>query len=122
MSILAGVKSKARRAIHRIHGWPCQYTAPDGAVFPSTEQLSAGLTLTVRFGTKLRQFSPETDAVTIIEGVERVTFLQDQLDALAMSPQGAGRLSIPDLGFDLFLDQPMDPDGPLQTYWTVTRT
>lgn len=121
MSVLAGIKSKARRAIHRIHGWPCTYTAPDGAVFPSAAQAEAGLVLTVRFATKLQQFTPETDAVTIIEGVERVTFLQDQLDALALAPAGAGRLTVPDLGFDLLLDQEMDPDGPLQTYWTVTR-
>lgn len=121
MSVLSSIKSKARRAIHRVHGWPCTYTAPDGAVFPSAAQASAGLTLTVRFGTKLKQFSPETDAVTIIEGVERVTFLQDQLDALSLVPDSAGVLTVPDLGFNLMLDQEMDPDGPLQTYWTVTR-
>lgn len=115
------VKRRARSVVHKTFGEPCTYTAPGGAVSPSEEQAAAGLALTVRFATKLKQFTPETDAITIIEGVERVVFNQDQLDALELVPVSAARLDIPGLELALVLDQEMDPDGPLNRYWTVTR-
>lgn len=115
------VKRRARTAVHKTFGEPCTYTAPGGVVSPSEEQAAAGLTLTVRFATKLKEFTPETDAITIIEGVERVIFNQDQLDALELEPVNAAVLDIPGLELSLVLDQPMDPDGPLNRYWTVTR-
>lgn len=118
---ISDIKRRARQAIHGTFGEPCTYTAPDGAVFPSAEQSAAGLSLTVRFGSKLRVFSPETDAATILEHVERVIFNQDQLDALDLVPDHAGQLVIPGYELVLDLDQEMDPDGPLNRYWTVTR-
>lgn len=118
---LSDIKRRARTQLHSRFGEPCTYTAPDGAVVPSAEQIAAGLGLSVRFATKLKQFEPETDAVTIIEGVERVIFNQDQLDALGLVPDHAGQLFIPGFELTLDLDQEMDRDGPLNRYWTVTR-
>lgn len=121
MSSISDIKRRARSQLHSKFGEPCTYTAPNGAVFPSAEQAEAGLTLAVRFATKLKVFQPEADAVSILEGVERVIFNQDQLDALGLVPAHAGRIDAPGYELQLDLDQQMDPDGPLNRYWTVTR-
>lgn len=118
---LSGLKRKARTALQKRFGEPCVYTAPDGTVTPSAEQSAGGLVLTARFGTRLRQFTPESEAVTILEGIERVTLNQDELDALELVPEHAGQLFFAGLELTLDLDQQMDPDGPLNRYWTVTR-
>lgn len=121
MSSISDIKRKARGQLHKRFGEPCTYTAPDGAVFPSAEQIAEGLTLSVRFATKLKTFQPETDGVMLLEGVERVIFNQDQLDALALTPEHGGRIEAPGYELSLDLDQQMDPDGPVNRYWTVTR-
>jgi hypothetical protein len=118
---ISDIKSKARRAIHRVHGEPCTYTAPGGAAIPSAEQIADGLTLTARFATKLKTFTPESDAMMILEGVERVIFNQEQLDALGLTPENAAVLDFPGFGITLHLDQEMDIDGPIDRPWTVTR-
>lgn len=118
---ISDIKREARRQLHGVFGEPCTYTDRDGTVFPSAEQSAAGLPLTVRFGSKLRVFSPEAEAATILESVERVIFNQDQLDALALVPSHAGRIVAPGYELTLDLDQEMDPDGPVNRYWTVTR-
>lgn len=118
---LSALKRKARSKLHKQFGEPCVYTAPDGTVTPSAEQLAEGLALHARSANRLRQFTPESEAVTILEGVERVIFNQDELDALGLVPEHAGRLVLPDLELTFDLDQQMDPDGPLNRYWTVTR-
>ena len=118
---IADIKRKARTDLHRKLGEPCTYTAPDGAVFPSVAQAEAGLALTVRFATKLKAFTPETDALTILEGVERLIFNQDELTALSLVLDHAGQVAVPEFELVLDLDQEMDPDGPLNRYWTVTR-
>lgn len=118
---LSGLKRKARSKLHQRFGEPCVYTAPDGTVTPSVEQSAEGLVLHARFATRLRQFTPESEAVTILEGVERVIFNQDELDALELVPMHAGQLHFAGLELTLDLDQEMDPDGPLNRYWTVTR-
>jgi len=121
MSSISDIKRRARQQLHKRFGEPCTYTAPDGAVFPSEEQTEAGLVLSIRFATKLKTFQPDTDSVMLIEGVERVIFNQDQLDALALTPEHAGRVDAPGYELSLDLDQEMDPDGPINRYWTVTR-
>lgn len=118
---ISDIKRKARQAIHGKFGEPCTYTAPGGAVFPSPEELAVGRTLTVRFATKLRTFQPESDALTILEGVERVIFNQQELDALELTPEHGGRIVAPGYELELDLDQPLDSDGPINRYWTVTR-
>lgn len=118
---ISDIKRKARTQLHLKFGEPCTYTSPDGVVFPSVEQTAAGLSLSVRFGTKLKTFEPEAEAVTIIENVERVIFSQDELDALELEPENAGQLDISGLELVLDLDQQMQPDGPLNRYWTITR-
>lgn len=118
---LSGLKRKARAKLHQHFGEPCVYTAPDGTVTPSAEQSAEGLVLHARFATRLRPFTPESEAITILEGVERVIFNQDELDVFGLVPEHAGQLVFPDYELTVDLDQEMDPDGPLNRYWTVTR-
>lgn len=118
---LSGLKRKARMKLHQRFGEPCVYTAPDGTVTPSAEQSAEGLVLHARFATRQRAFTPESEAVTILEGIERVIFNQPELDGLGLAPVHAGQLHFPDLELTLDLDQEMDPDGPINRYWTVTR-
>ena len=93
---LAEIKADARRAIHEEFGVPVTYTDLDGTVTPSAEQLAGGLVLTARFSTKARILAPDSDAVTIMENVERLIFNSEQLDALALELEQGGRLFLTD--------------------------
>lgn len=118
---IAAEKVRARLAIHARMAEPCFYSDAGTPTTPSAEQLADGLTLTVRFATKTKMFSPEGDGLSIMENVERLIFIQPQLDALGITLDHAGVVEIPGFGITLQLDQPLDPDGPLQVYWTVVR-
>lgn len=118
---LSDIKARSRRALHQIHGEPCIYTAVDGTVYPTTAQAQAGLTLTARFATKIKASTPENDGMTLLEGVERLLFSQDQLDSLGLVLENAATVDFPGFGLTFALDQEMDPDGPVTRYWTVTR-
>lgn len=120
MSAIAEIKNEARAAIHDRGAVACIYS--DGTTdYPTAEQVEAGLELTVRFATKTKVVSPESDGLSIMEAIERVIFAQPQLDALALEPDHNGVLTLPEYGISLQLDQPLDPDGPFNVYWTVVR-
>jgi len=115
------IKLDARNALHAEMSEPCIYTDRATPVTPSAEQLAEGLSLSVRFKTKLKLASAESDAVSILEGVESLIFNQPQLDALNLELEHNGVIEIPGYGITFILDQQMDPDGPVNVYWTVTR-
>jgi len=120
---MSDIKAAQRQALHALAGEPCLYR-PDRSepAIPSAEQSAGGLVLTVRFKTKQRVANSEYDGVSILEGVESLIFQDAQLAALAIELTSGDRIEIPgyDLAFEL--DQPLDRDGPMNVYWTVTRT
>lgn len=118
---MSDIKRAARAAIHGALAEPCTYQDADTPVTPSAEQSAEGLTLSARFATKLKTASAETDAVSILEGIERLTFNTDELEALGLELRHGGIIDFPGYGLAFELDQEMDPDGPLQVYWTVVR-
>ena len=118
---LSDIKAKTRRATHKVHGEPCVYTAPGMTTYPTAEQAAAGLVLNVRFATRIKASTPENDGLTLLEGVERLIFLQDELDLLGLELESTGTVNLPGFELSFVLDQEMDPDGPLTRYWTVTR-
>lgn len=117
---LSADKTEARLAIHERMGEPCSYS--DGIdTFPTLEQIAAGLELTVRFHTKSKVSMSESDSMSLMENIEKIIFMQPQLDALGLTPDSGGVLTFPGYGLSVTLDSELDPDGPLQTYWTVIR-
>lgn len=120
---MAEIKANQRRALHARMGEPCLYR-PDRSepAIPSAEQSAGGLVLTVRFKTKQRVANSDYDGVSILEGVESLIFQDAQLAALAIELTSGDRIEIPGYNLAFELDQPLDPDGPLNVYWTVTRT
>ena len=117
---LSADKTEARLAIHERMSEPCSYT--DGIdTYPSAEQIALGLELTARFHTKSKVSMSESDSMSLMENIEKIIFIQPQLDALGLTLDSGGILTFPGYGLSVALDSELDPDGPLQTYWTVTR-
>lgn len=119
---MSDIKRSARRALHSLAAEPCRYVPDDAPYSPSAEQLAEGLTLTVRFKSKARAMQAESDAVMILENVESLIFQADQLQALGLTLESGALVQVPGYEITFQLDQPMDPDGPLNVYWTVTRS
>lgn len=118
---LSDIKREARLAIHNEMAEPCLYSDGINPTVPTPEQTDAGLELTVRWHLKAKVLSSESDGLSIMENIEKVVFIQDQLDALEFEPEGGCTLYFPGYDASVTLDQQLDPDGPVQRYWTVTR-
>ncbi len=120
--MLSELKTQAREALHGALSEPASYLAPGvGAeAVPTAEQLEAGLSLTVRWHNKLRIVGERSsDDAGIIEGINRLVFNSDQLDALELAMAPRGVISIPGLDKTLRLDYREEGDGPLNVYWSV---
>jgi len=117
---MSDLKKQARGSIHALAAEPCIYQDRDNTI-PSAEQSAEGLSLSVRFKSKLRVASAESDGLSILENTESLIFNRDQLTALALELEHGALISIPGYGIAFQLDQEMDPDGPLNVYWTVVR-
>lgn len=118
---MSQIKSDARTAIHENLAEPCIYTDRDAPAIPSVEQSAGGLSLSARFKSKLKIGNAESDGVSILEGVESLIFFQPQIDALGFELESGAVVAFPGYGISFRLDQELEPDGPLQRYWTVTR-
>jgi hypothetical protein len=118
---MSDIKIAARNSLHARLAEPCTYEDRATPVTPSVEQSAEGLILTVRFAMKTRIASAESDAVSIMENIERLIFNQPQLDALGLELDVGGVVSVPGYEINFILDQPIDPDGPINVYWTVVR-
>jgi hypothetical protein len=118
---MSAIKANAREKLHAALAEPCTYRDRATPLTPSVEQSAGGLALTVRFGTKAKVTSPESDGLSIMENIEKLIFNQPQLTALGLELDSGGEVDIPGYGITLQLDQPLDPDGPVNVYWTVVR-
>ena len=118
---MSDIKRTARTSLHGTMAEPCRYIDDVNAPVPSAEQLAEGLSLSARFKSKLKVASAESDGVSILEGIESLIFNQTQLDALGLSLESGAMIDFPGYGLVFRLDQEMDPDGPLNRYWTVVR-
>jgi hypothetical protein len=117
---LVEIKARTRRALHAQMGVPVTVFDLDEIAYPSAAQVAEGLTLAARFSTRARVISPDNDAMSIMENIEKLIFNSEELAALGLELEQAQRVMTP-YGFDVRLDQQLDPDGPLNVYWTVTR-
>jgi hypothetical protein len=124
MGGLSALKMQARAALHGAMAEPAIYTAPGagGAVYPTPEQTDAGLSLTVRWHNKMRiQGERDSSDVGILEGINRLVFNTDELEALGLTMVRLGIVDIPGYGKRFRLDQHEEPDGPLNDYWSVVE-
>lgn len=118
---MSDIKRAARTAIHQEMSETCRYLDADNAPVPSPEQSAEGLSLSIRFKSKLKVASAESDALSILENVESLIFNQPQLDALALELESGALIDVAGYGIVFRLDQRLDDDGPFNRYWTVTR-
>lgn len=118
---MSDIKRSARTTLHASAAEPCRYIDDTNPPVPSADQLAEGLVLSARFKSKMRAAQGEQDALTILENVESLIFNSDQLTALAIELEGGALVEFPGYGITFRLDQQMDPDGPLNVYWTVVR-
>lgn len=117
---LSAEKKDARLRLHARMAEPCTYTDENGLV-PNAQHEAAGLTLAARFHTKAKVNLGDSDGLTVMEPIEKLIFNRSELIALGLTPEGGARIHFPGYGLTVILDQELDPDGPENVYWTVTR-
>jgi hypothetical protein len=118
---MSEIKREARLAMHAEMAEPCTYEDRGTPITPTVEQSAVGLSLSVRYKTKLKAASAEADGVSILENIESIIFSSEQLTALGLEPVHGAIITLPGYGLAFELDQPMDSDGPINVYWTVVR-
>lgn len=118
---MSAIKRSSRSAIHQEASEPCRYIDADNAPVPSPEQSAEGLSLSIRFKSKLKVGSAESDGLSILENVESLIFNQAQLDALGLVLESGALIDVAGYEIVFRLDQRLDGDGPLNVYWTVVR-
>lgn len=117
---LSAIKKTARLAIQGRMGEPCSYSDGDASV-PTLEQQAEGLKLTARFHSKTKVNLGDNDGLTVMEPIEKLVFNETELVALGLTLAHGGIINFPGYGLSVILDQQLDPDGPENQYWTVTR-
>lgn len=117
---LSAIKTNTRLAIQARMGEPCSYTDEDGTV-PTADQIAEGLVFTARFHTKSKVNLGDSDGLTVMEPIEKLIFNQTQLTALGLELRQGAEITFPGYEIIVVLDSPLDPDGPENVYWTVTR-
>lgn len=116
---LSALKTQAREALHGAMAEPASYTF-GGVVYPTAEQLDAGLSLTVRWHTKMKIVGErDSSDVGLLEGVNRLVFNTEELAALGLTLTRLGIVDIPGYNKRLRLDVHEDSDGPVNDYWSV---
>lgn len=132
---LIDIKARARRAIHRKLAVPVtsfkDEEHPDGLAFGD---LVSPPTLTVRYHNKLaRDGNLDGDYAEIIDGIDRLIFLDENIAAVSAAlveageaplvlSRGAEVLIQPYQGLRFTLDTQEPPDGPLEIAWVVARS
>lgn len=118
---LSAIKTESRLALHDAMGEPCTYSNGSDPTVPTLEHIAAGLAFTSRFQTKAKMTMGDNDGLTLMEPIEKLIFNQTQLTALGLTLESGADVSFPGYGITVTLDQELDPDGPENVYWTVTR-
>ena len=118
---LSEIKRNTRLAIQARMGEPCIYSNGADPSVPTLEHTAAGLALTARFHTKNKVNLGDNDGLTVMEPIEKLVFSQSELTALGLELEYDAVIHFPGYGLSVRLDQQLDPDGPENRYWTVTR-
>jgi len=118
---LSAIKRDARLGIHDRMAEPCSYSNGVDPSVPTLEQQAAGLGLKARFHTKSKVNLGDNDGLAVMEPIERLIFSRTELDVLALELRGGAEITFPGYAVTVTLDQELDPDGPENVYWTVTR-
>jgi hypothetical protein len=116
---LSEIKTQARDALHGAMAESASYSF-GGVTYPTDAQIAAGLSLTVRWHNKMRIAGERTsDDAGILEGINRLIFNTENLAALGLTLDRLGTVVIPGYSKSFRLDYEEEPDGPLNTYWSV---
>lgn len=118
---LSAIKTDTRLALHERMGEPCTYTDGAEPTVPTVEQQAAGLVLKARFQTKAKVSLGDSDGLTVMEPIEKLIFNETELATLGLVLEQGAEIHFPGYGLSVILDSPLDPDGPENVYWTVTR-
>ncbi|QJI52237.1 hypothetical protein [Cronobacter phage JC01] len=118
MSRIAEVKAKARRAVHSAFRLDATY---------QDASLDAAVPVTVRWHNRIviQGDYDSSGYANIIDGIERIIFNREELDALGIDPRSGGVLVITEPGFDnavLYLDAREPMVGPIEEKWWVKRS
>lgn len=109
----AQYKRQARRALHGIMAVPAFYQ----------DSLTASTPVTVRWHNKLVTNGASQDGfdAQIIEGVNRLVFLESEIALAGITLRRGGLVTVIDYDDILFkLDTQAPQDGPENIYWNVT--
>lgn len=118
---LSAIKQQVRLGIHARMAEPCSYSNGVDPTVPTLEHQAAGLTLSARFHSRTKVNAGDNDGMVVMEPIEKVVFNLSELDALGLVLEGGAEVHFPGYNLTLVLDQPLDPDGPENVYWTATR-
>lgn len=118
---LSAIKADTRLALHNRMGEPCVYSDGENPSVPTLEHQAVGLELKARFHTKAKVHTGDSDGLSFMEPIEKLIFNQSELTALALELEQGATITFPGYGLAVVLDSPLDPDGPENVYWTVTR-
>lgn len=112
------LKAEVRNIVHDVMASNCEYVAP---VSPTPAAVSLG----VRFHTKIQKFGDLTDTgyAEFIEGVTRLVFNREELDAKTVSLKENGFVTLTHpqwrgAKFRLVTKEPYE--GPVEEVWHVT--
>jgi hypothetical protein len=118
-SPLAAIKEASRRSNHEALGVAILWS--DGVLTLPAGGADRDV-LSARWGNKIvSQGDLGGDYAEILEGLDRIIFQDEQLDALGIQLARGDTIEFPEYGITFELDQPQPRDGPLNVYWSVTR-
>lgn len=117
---LVEIKAQSRASNHAFFAVAVLWS-DDGGVTWSPPEADKEV-FSARLHNKLvRQGDQGGDYMDIIEGIERLVFNAEQLDALDITLSRGDLIQFPGYGITVELDQHEQDDGPLNRYWHVTR-
>jgi len=110
---LVDIKTRSRRLTHSRMAVPVVYTAEDAD--------DSVLGITARWHNRKGFAGLGNDTADIFEGVERLVFNAEQLEELGVVLERNAVVEFPGYGSSFRLDIEEETDGPVLSYWTVSR-
>ena len=119
MASWADIRTSARRQVHETFAVPVLYYRGNSKVPFATPVESP---LTARLHNKVQVASEAVGGgySQILEGVTRVFFNVEDLQALGLVPAKADRVTFVDYGQTYRLDNKETPNGPINEKWSVS--